>query len=81
MVCRRSSSGNIPKNHSVGPPRDDSKKLMTDLQCELEHFKGTINFMQIYNDSSRGEKEKTERCEYNSQTVAECPVRPAKLSP
>ena len=30
--------------------------LMTDLQCELEHFKGRIIFMSMYNDIERRAK-------------------------
>ena len=47
------------------------ESLMRDLQCELEHFKDRIIFMSMYNDIAWGEKENTERFEYNSQTVAE----------
>ena len=44
--------------------------LMTDLQCELEHFKGRI-IMSMYNDLEWGAKGNKERCEDNSQTVAD----------
>ena len=29
---------NIPRNHNVKPPREDSKSNERDLQCELENF-------------------------------------------
>ena len=45
--------------------------LMRDLQCEPENFKDRIIFMSMYNDTTWREKGNTERCEYNSQTVAE----------
>ena len=48
------------------------KKLMTDLQCEPENFKGRIFFMPMYSDIAWQEKGNKERCEYNSQTVANC---------
>ena len=32
---------NIPRNHSVGPPREDSKSNDR-LQCEQENFKGSM---------------------------------------
>ena len=44
--------------------------LMTDLQCELEHLTDRIIFMSMYNDIEWGAKGNKERCEYNSQTVA-----------
>ena len=47
------------------------QSLMRDLQSELEHFKDRIIFMSMYNDIAWGEKGNTERCEFNSQTVAE----------
>ena len=51
--------------------REKIQSLMRDLQCELEHFTDRIIFMSIYNDIEWGAKGNTERCEYNSQTVAE----------
>ena len=38
--------------------------------CEREHFEGKIIFMSMYNDVEWQDKGNTERCEYNSQTVA-----------
>ena len=35
--------------------------LMTDLQCEPEHFKGRIIFMSMYNDIEWGAKGNKER--------------------
>ena len=46
------------------------QSLMRDLQCEPEHFNDRIIFMSMYNDIAWREKVNTERCEYNSQTVA-----------
>ena len=46
------------------------QNLMTDLQCEPEHFKDRIIFMSMYNDIEWKAKRNKERCEYNSQTVA-----------
>ena len=43
---------------------------MRDLQCEPEHFTDRIIFMSMYNDIAWQEKGNTERCDYNSQTVA-----------
>ena len=48
------------------------QSLMRVLQCEPEHFTDRIIFMSVSNDIAWGEKGNTERCEYNSQTVAEC---------
>ena len=46
-------------------------KLMTELQCEPEHFKGRIIFMSMYNDIVWQAKGNREICEHNSQTVAD----------
>ena len=46
------------------------QSLMRDLQCEPEHITDRIIFMSMYNDTTWREKGNTERCEYNSQTVA-----------
>ena len=46
------------------------QNLMRDLKCELEHFKDRIIFMSKYNDIEWKAKGNKERCEYNSQTVA-----------
>ena len=46
------------------------QSLMRDLQCEPEHSNVRIIFMSMYNDIVWQEKGNTERCEYNSQTVA-----------
>ena len=47
------------------------QKLMTDLQCEPEHFTGKIIFMSMFHDTEWRVKGNTERCEYNSLTLAE----------
>ena len=46
------------------------QSLMRDLQCEPEHFTERILFMSMYNDIA-WEKGNTERCDYNSKTIAE----------
>ena len=46
------------------------KVPMRDLQCEPEHFKDRI-IMSMHNDIGWKAEGNTERCEYNSQTVAE----------
>ena len=46
------------------------QSLMRDLQCEPEHFNDRIMFMSMYNDIAWQEKGNKDRCEYNSQTVA-----------
>ena len=46
------------------------QNLMRDLQCEPEHFTDRIIFMSMYNDIEWRAKGSKERCEYNSQTVA-----------
>ena len=48
------------------------QSLMRDLQCEPEHFKDRIIFMSMYIDIERKAQGNKERCEYNSQTVANC---------
>ena len=49
---------------------EEIQKPMTEIQCEPEQFKDNIIFMSMYNDIVWGEKENTERCEYNLQTLA-----------
>ena len=46
------------------------QSLMRDLQCEPEHFKDRIILMSMDNDIEWRAKGNPERCEYNSQTVA-----------
>ena len=41
------------------------QSLMTDLKCELEHFKDRIIFMSMCNDIECGAEGNPERCEYN----------------
>ena len=45
------------------------QSLVTDLQCEPEHFTDRIIFMSMYNDIEWKAKGNKKRCEYNSQTV------------
>ena len=40
----------IPRNHNVGPPREDSKSKERDLQCEPEHFNDRIIFMSMHKE-------------------------------
>ena len=40
---------NITRIHYIGHSRGDSK-IYAELQCEVEHFKGRIIFMSMYND-------------------------------
>ena len=47
------------------------QNLMTDLQCELEHFKGRIIFMSLFNDIVWDAKGNEAHCEHNAQAVAE----------
>ena len=42
------------------------QNLMTDLQCEPEHFKGRIIFMSMYNDIEWDAKGNKEQCVRNS---------------
>ena len=46
------------------------QKLMTELQCEPEHFNGRIIFMSMYKEIVWNAKGNKEQCEHNSQTVA-----------
>ena len=46
------------------------RSLMRDLQCEPELFNDRIIFMSMYNDIVWQEKGNKEKCETNSQTVA-----------
>ena len=45
--------------------------LVKDQHCEPEQFNDRIIFMSMYNDITWGEKRNTERCEYNSKTIAD----------
>ena len=47
------------------------QSLMRDLLCKPEHFKDRIIFTSMYNDIEWRAKGNKERCEYNSQTVAD----------
>ena len=60
---------NLARNDNVGL-LEKIQNIMTDLQCEPEHFKDRIIFMSMHNDIAWREKGNTERCEHNSQTVA-----------
>ena len=60
---------NLPSIHYIGNSRRDSK-IMTELQCEPEQFKGRIIFMSMYNDIVWRERGNTEKCVTNSFTVA-----------
>ena len=69
-VCRRSSSGKYSKE-SQRWASSRRFKVQWETYCEPEHFKDRIIFMPMYNDIAWREEGNTERCEYNSQTVAE----------
>ena len=60
---------NVPRNHNVDL-LDKIQSLMRDLLCEPEHSKDRIIFMSMHNDIEGGAEGNKERCEYNSQTVA-----------
>ena len=47
------------------------RQLLTDLQCEPEHFKDKIIFMSMFNDIAWVAKGNREQCVHNSQAVAE----------
>ena len=47
------------------------QKLLTDLQCEPEHFKDRIIFLSILNDTVWDGKGNEAQCEHNLQAVAE----------
>ena len=49
---------------------EEIQKFMTELQCELEQFKGRIIFLSMYNDIFWRERGKTRKCVMNSVTVA-----------
>ena len=49
---------------------EEVQKIMSELQCEPEQFKGRIIFLSMYNDIIWGERGNTEKCEMNSVTVA-----------
>ena len=48
---------------------------MRDPHCEPEHFKDRINFMSMYNDIEWDRQGTKERCEHNSQMIANCARR------
>ena len=49
---------------------EKTQSLMRDLHCEPDHFCDRIIFMSMYNDIAWKEEGNKERCEYDSQTVA-----------
>ena len=50
---------------------DEIQKMMTELQCEPEHFKGRIICMSMYNDNVWREGGNKENCMMNSVTNAD----------
>ena len=58
---------NIPTTLGI---LEEIQKMMTELQCEPEQFKGRIIFMSMYSYIVWGERGDTEKCEMNSVTVA-----------
>ena len=59
----------IPTNHDVGPPREDSKSNERPTAWTWA-FTDRIIFVSMYNDIERWAEGNKERCEHNSQTVA-----------
>ena len=49
---------------------EEIPKLMTELQCEPEQFKGRMIFMSMYNDIVWGERGNAEKGESNFREVA-----------
>ena len=62
---------NLPRNHNVGPPREDSKsnERPTVWTCALQRQDHLHDNVQRH---YMGEKGNNERCKYNSQTLANC---------
>ena len=50
---------------------EEIQEQMKEQQCEPVQFNDRIIFLSMYNDITRGEKGNTERCEYNSKTLAD----------
>ena len=71
MECRRSSSGKNSQEYTALGLLEKIPKIMTDLQCEPENFKGRIIFTSMFTDIVWDAKGNKEQCEYNSQAVAE----------
>ena len=77
---RRNADGirveNTPRITALGL-LEKIQKLMTDPQCEPEHFKGRIIFMSMFNDIEWKAKGNKQQREHSPQTVAnharECP--------
>ena len=51
------------------------QSMMTETKCEPEHFKDRINFMSMYNDIEWDRRGTKDRCEHNSQMIANCARR------
>ena len=54
---------NVPGFTTLGI-LEEIQNLMTELQCEPEHFKGRITFLSMYNDIVWRERGNTETCDY-----------------
>ena len=48
---------------------EEFQKIMTELECELEQFKGRIIFMSMFNDIVWDAKGNEEICANNSETI------------
>ena len=75
--CQRSDGVRVENNPGFTTLGilEEIQKLMTELQCEPEQFKGRIIFMSMYNDIVRRERGNTEKCIMNSVAVANCARR------
>ena len=60
---------NIPRNHNVGPPREDSQSNERPYSVNLSTSKTRPSSCQC-TTTLRGKKGNTERSKYNSPTVA-----------
>ena len=71
---RRDADGvrveNIPQITSLGL-LEKIQKLLTNLQCEPDHFKGRVIFMSMFKDIVWDGIGNEAQCEHNSQAVAE----------
>ena len=71
-LCQRFESNrvdNFPGFSTLGI-LEEIQKMMTELQCEPDQFKGRIIFVSMYNDIVWWERGNTETCITNSVTVA-----------
>ena len=62
---------NIPRNHNVGRPREDSKSNDKTYSVNLSTSQTESCSCQC-TTTLNGKQKETKKCEYNSQTVANC---------